>query len=224
MKREFNQIINTIRSFIELERYSGIKDMNICNSKYQNLIIQLNELKRAACECQNCSLFKLRTNLVFGEGNPRARLMFIGEAPGREEDIQGRPFVGRAGELLTRIIMAMGFSREEVYITNVVKCRPPNNRNPLPSEVISCSEFLLKQIKLIAPRVICALGKISASFLTKSQYPISSIRGKEFKFLNIIVIPTYHPAYLLRNPQDKRLVWQDMKKIKKILTKKDILN
>ncbi|MCG2677689.1 uracil-DNA glycosylase, partial [bacterium] len=139
--------------------------------------------------------------------------VFVGEAPGREEDIQGLPFVGRAGELLTKIIEAMGLKRKDVYISNVLKCRPPQNRNPLPSEVAACQDYLRQQLEIISPRVICCLGKFSCLLLLNQDAPISRLRGQFQDFRGIKVMPTFHPAYLLRNPAAKRLVWEDMQKI-----------
>jgi len=143
--------------------------------------------------------------------------MFIGEAPGEEEDIQGFPFVGRAGQLLTKIIEAMGMEREDVYIANVLKCRPPHNRMPLPTEILSCAQNIKRQVEIIKPKVICTLGKFASQTLLKTQIPITALRGKFQEYNGIKVMPTFHPAYLLRNPQDKRLVWEDMKKIRKEL-------
>ncbi|OGW75027.1 MAG: hypothetical protein A2Z72_08685 [Omnitrophica bacterium RBG_13_46_9] len=145
--------------------------------------------------------------------------MFVGEGPGMEEDLQGLPFVGRAGQLLTKIIESIGLKRTDVYIANVVKCRPPNNRNPLPTEILTCEEYLIKQIELINPKVICALGKFAAQTLLRSQEAITKLRGKFYDYRQAKLMPTFHPAYLLRNPQDKRLVWEDMKKIKRELSK-----
>lgn len=167
--------------------------------------------------CNRCELHKKRTNVVFGEGNPRANLMFIGEAPGRDEDLKGRPFVGRAGMLLTKIIKAMGLSREDVYITNVVKCRPPGNRNPALDEIIECLPYLEKQIELIKPKVICALGSVAAQTLTGKHTGISSLRGRFHEYLDIPVMPTFHPAACLRKPAIKRLVWEDVKQIMEFL-------
>ena len=170
--------------------------------------------------CRFCPLFQGRTQAVPGEGNCQARLMFVGEAPGRDEDRQGRPFVGRAGQLLTKIIEAMGFKRQDVYIANVVKCRPPENRTPRPDEVKACSPYLLRQIELINPRVIVALGKIAAEFLLQTDKSISDLRGHFGQFEGIPVMPTFHPAYLVRNEGNreiKRLVWEDMKKVMKLL-------
>jgi DNA polymerase len=170
-------------------------------------------------DCSRCKLHTLgRKQVVFGVGNPQADLMFVGEAPGADEDIQGEPFVGRAGQLLTKIIEAIDLKREDVYIANVIKCRPPGNRNPEPDEVEQCEPFLFRQIDVIKPKVIVALGKFAAQCLLKTEAPISSIRGKEFKYRDAILIPTYHPAYLLRNPSAKRDVWEDMKRVRAILS------
>jgi len=169
-------------------------------------------------ECTRCKLHGMgRTQIVFGVGNARADLMFVGEAPGADEDIQGEPFVGRAGQLLTKIIEAIGLTRDQVYIANVLKCRPPNNRNPEPDEVEQCEPFLLRQIDIIKPKVIVALGKFAAQCLLKTNDPITRLRGREFKYRDAILMPTYHPAYLLRTPSAKREVWEDMKRVKIIL-------
>lgn len=169
-------------------------------------------------DCVRCKLHRLgRTHIVFGVGNPDADLMFVGEAPGADEDIQGEPFVGRAGQLLTRIIEAIGMKREDVYIANVLKCRPPGNRNPEPDEVQQCEPFLLRQIDSIKPKVIVALGKFAAQCLLKTNDPITRLRGREYKYRDAILMPTYHPAYLLRTPSAKREVWEDMKRVKAIL-------
>lgn len=169
-------------------------------------------------DCTRCKLHTLgRRQVVYGVGNPRARLMFVGEAPGEEEDKQGEPFVGRAGQLLTRIIEAIGMTREQVYIANVIKCRPPGNRNPEPDEVATCEPFLFRQIDAIQPRVIVSLGKFAAQCLLRSADPITRLRGREFEYRGSTLIPTFHPAYLLRNPSAKREVWEDMKKVRAIL-------
>jgi DNA polymerase len=168
--------------------------------------------------CTRCKLHTLgRKQVVFGVGNPNADLMFVGEAPGADEDIQGEPFVGRAGQLLTKIIEAIDLKREQVYIANVIKCRPPGNRNPEPDEVDTCEPFLFRQIDVIKPKVIVALGKFAAQSLLRTTEPITRIRGREFKYRNAILMPTYHPAYLLRNPASKREVWEDMKRVRAIL-------
>ena len=168
-------------------------------------------------DCRRCSLGSLRSHLVFGEGNPHAELVFVGEAPGADEDAQGRPFVGRAGQLLTRIIAAMGLKREEVYICNILKCRPPGNRNPQPEEIAACEPFLIRQIEAIRPRVLCALGGFAAHTLLKSEAPITVLRGRFQAYQGIPLMPTYHPAYLLRNPGAKKQVWEDVQMIMKAL-------
>ena len=171
--------------------------------------------------CTRCKLHTLgRKQIVFGVGNPNADLMFVGEAPGADEDIQGEPFVGRAGQLLTKIIEAMGMKREDVYIANVIKCRPPGNRNPEPDEVEQCEPFLFRQIDTIKPKVIVALGKFAAQSLLRTSDPITRLRGREFKYRDAILMPTYHPAYLLRTPSAKRDVWEDMKRVKVLLSEK----
>jgi uracil-DNA glycosylase family 4 len=170
-------------------------------------------------DCTRCKLHTLgRRQVVFGVGNPNADLMFVGEGPGADEDIQGEPFVGRAGQLLTKIIEAIGMTRDDVYIANVIKCRPPQNRNPEPDEVEQCEPFLFRQIQTIKPKVIVALGKFAAQSLLKTTEPITRIRGREYKYRDAILMPTYHPAYLLRNPSSKREVWEDMKRVRAILT------
>jgi uracil-DNA glycosylase family 4 len=174
----------------------------------------LEELRAAIGDCQRCKLCSGRTNLVFGVGNPHAALMFVGEGPGRDEDLQGEPFVGRAGQLLTDIITkGMGLKREDVYIANVVKCRPPENRNPEPDEVAACEPFLKKQIDLIRPKIIVGLGKFAVQTLLQSKMPITKLRGNWHSYHGIKLMPTFHPAYLLRNPADKKLVWEDIKKV-----------
>jgi DNA polymerase len=169
-------------------------------------------------DCSRCKLHTLgRRQVVFGVGNPNADLMFVGEAPGADEDIQGEPFVGKAGQLLTKIIEAINLKREDVYIANVIKCRPPQNRNPEPDEVVQCEPFLFRQIETIKPKVIVALGKFAAQSLLKTTEPITRIRGREYKYRNAILMPTFHPAFLLRNPSSKREVWEDMKRVRAIL-------
>jgi uracil-DNA glycosylase family 4 len=169
-------------------------------------------------DCTRCQLHGLgRRQIVFGVGNPNADLMFVGEAPGADEDLQGVPFVGRAGQLLTKIIEAINLTRDDVYIANVIKCRPPQNRNPEPDEVATCEPFLFRQIDAIKPKVIVALGKFAAQTLLRTEDPISRLRGRQFDYRGAKLIPTFHPAYLLRNPSAKREVWDDMKLVKKLL-------
>ena len=174
----------------------------------------LDELRKAIGDCQRCKLCSGRTHLVFGVGNPAAPIMFVGEGPGRDEDLKGEPFVGRAGQLLTDIITkGMGMKREDVYIANVIKCRPPENRNPEPDEIESCEPFLVRQIELIKPRVLVGLGKFAVQTLLKTKVPIMRLRGSWHDYHGIRFMPTLHPAYLLRNPGDKKLVWQDIKMV-----------
>ena len=177
----------------------------------------LADIQRDLGDCQRCSLSRKRTQIVFGEGAARARLVFVGEGPGFEEDRQGRPFVGAAGNLLNRIITAMQLTRAEVYIANIVKCRPPGNRNPQPAEIAACAPFLARQLRAIEPAYICALGKVAAQVLLDSDDPISRLRGRFHDYQGIPLMPTYHPAYLLRNPDRKRDVWHDMQQIMKRL-------
>ena len=179
--------------------------------------VQLAQLKASVVNCQACRLHEDRRQVVFGTGSAEADLVFVGEAPGHEEDVQGEPFVGRAGQLLTRIIQAIGLTREEVYILNVIKCRPPQNRNPLADEVAACRPIIDKQLACLKPRVICALGTFAAQALLCSEERISRLRGRFHRMGDILVRPTFHPAYLLRNPQEKRKVWQDMQEIQREL-------
>ncbi len=179
--------------------------------------LSLEEVRRELRNCERCKLHRSRRTVVFGEGNENAKLMLIGEGPGYDEDIQGRPFVGKAGQLLTRILQSIQIERNEVYITNIVKCRPPGNRTPESDEIKSCFPFLLKQIQIIQPRIICALGTVSAQTLLQTDAKITSLRGKSFEFSGIKIIPTYHPAFLLRNPEKKIEVWEDIQKVAKAL-------
>jgi len=182
----------------------------------------LNALREEIGNCKRCRLSTGRTNIVFGEGNPRARIMFIGEAPGREEDIQARPFVGDAGMLLTRLIEKMGLKRNDVYIANIVKCRPPMNRDPERGEIENCRRFAEEQIEIINPEVIISLGRISAQTLIgNAGLKMTAIRGNFFDYNGIPLMPTFHPAYLLRNPKDKWLTWSDAQKVLDRLKKKD---
>jgi DNA polymerase len=171
----------------------------------------LDELQAIAVVCVKCKLSKSRTQVVYGVGNPNADLMFIGEAPGHDEDVKGEPFVGRAGQLLTDIIKAMKLTRDDVYIANVIKCRPPENRNPEPDELEACRPYIRRQVEIIQPRVIVTLGKFALQSLTEKAYGISAVRGKWLEYEGVRVMPTYHPAYLLRTPSAKKDVWADMK-------------
>ena len=175
--------------------------------------LSLEALVAQAHNCNACRLAGTRTNVVFGVGNPNADLMFIGEAPGRDEDLQGEPFVGRAGQLLTDIIKAMKLTRDDVYIANVIKCRPPENRNPEQDELEACRPFIRQQVALIQPKVIVTLGRFGLQSLTEKGYSISAVRGQWLDYNGIKLMPTYHPAYLLRTPAAKKDVWADMKKV-----------
>jgi uracil-DNA glycosylase family 4 len=181
---------------------------------------RLEDIRLELGDCRRCDLNRTRKNLVFGEGSPEAELVFVGEAPGENEDIQGKPFVGRAGQLLTRIIEAMGLKRSDVYICNILKCRPPENRNPRPEEIQICEPFLIQQLQAIRPKVICAMGTFAAKTLLNTEMPISKLRGSFHTYQGIGLMPTYHPAYLLRNPAGKKQVWSDMQMIMELLGKK----
>ncbi len=174
----------------------------------------LQELRAVIGDCQRCKLAPYRTKLVFGVGNPEADLVFVGEAPGQDEDVSGEPFVGRAGQLLTEIITkGMKIRREDVYIANIIKCRPPQNRDPEPDEIAACEPFLKRQLDLIKPKAIVTLGKFAAQCLLRTRTPISRLRGVWASYQGIPLMPTFHPAYLLRNPADKRLVWRDIQQV-----------
>jgi uracil-DNA glycosylase family 4 len=192
-------------------------------SPESNVLESLEAIREDIGECVRCKLCALgRKQIVFGVGNPNANLMFVGEAPGRDEDIQGIPFVGRAGQKLTQIIEAIGLKREDVYIANVIKCRPPENRNPEPDEVEQCEPFLFRQDDTIKPKVIVALGTFAAKSLLKSNESISRLRGRVFEYRGAKLVPTFHPAFLLRNPSCRREVWEDMKKVRALLNGEDV--
>jgi uracil-DNA glycosylase family 4 len=214
-----DRMINGIKRAVESEIMAGVNEIYLQAEPKKNTgkKMTLKTLEKEVSGCLRCELSGTRTNVVFGEGDPKADLMFIGEAPGGDEDKQGRPFVGRAGQLLTKIIESIGLKREEVFIGNILKCRPPGNRNPMPNEIAMCSPYLLKQIDAIKPKVICALGKFAAQTLLNTETPISKLRGKFYDYNGIKLMPTYHPAYLLRNSLGKKEVWQDMQAIAKEL-------
>ena len=180
-------------------------------------IAALKKLEEHVKECTKCELCKNRTNVVFGVGNPDADLMFVGEAPGYYEDVQGEPFVGKAGQLLTKIIESIGMKRGDVYIANILKCRPPDNRNPSANEIVMCSPHLIRQIEIIRPKIICALGTFAAQTLLDTKDTIGKLRGRFFEYQSTKFLATYHPAYLLRNPDDKKKVWADIKKVRDFL-------
>jgi DNA polymerase len=214
----------TPRQELELFRDLGIADVFLsagpkaAPSAVPGSMPDLPALERFLAGCPRCKLSKERTHIVFGQGNPRAELMFVGEAPGRDEDEQGLPFVGRAGQLLTKIIEAMGRKRPDVYIANVLKCRPPNNRNPEPDEVSSCRPFLEEQIRLISPRALVTLGTFAAQAILGTDEPIGRLRGRWQSAHGVRVMPTFHPAFLLRSPERKKDVWEDMKKVRDFLS------
>ncbi len=217
------EIVADLKSYLEYLKEMGIESMTaseerpcevLPNSSLSPLTAPpLEKVRKELGDCRRCKLHRTRRALVFGEGNKKATLMIVGEGPGYEEDVQGKPFVGRAGQLLTKILQSIHLQREEVYIANIIKCRPPQNRNPEPEEIQNCYPFLLRQIQAIQPQIICALGTFAAQTLLKTDTKITALRGKFFDFSGIKVVPTYHPAYLLRNPERKREVWEDMKKI-----------
>ncbi|HXN85307.1 MAG TPA: uracil-DNA glycosylase [Candidatus Binataceae bacterium] len=203
-----------------LARVKPSPEMNSTASKYPGIenTADLGSLREFIGECTRCKLHRGRTNIVFGVGDPNADLMFIGEGPGADEDAKGEPFVGRAGQLLTDIIeRGMGLKRSQVYICNVVKCRPPENRNPEPDEVLACEPFLFRQIEMVKPRVIVGLGAFAVQCVLRLKTPISKLRGNWHEVRGIKMMPTFHPAYLLRNPGDKRLVWSDIQEVMKTL-------
>ena len=183
-------------------------------SPYVPPVDTLEAIRSDLGDCQRCKLAPTRTTIVFGSGNPSAEIVFVGEAPGYEEDQQGLPFVGEAGRLLTKIIESIGIKREDVYICNILKCRPPGNRNPEPDEVLVCGPFLTRQIAAIRPKIVCCLGKFAAQTMLQRADPISRLRGEFHDIDGMRVIATFHPAYLLRSPEKKREVWEDMKQIR----------
>ncbi len=217
MDENINGLISDLKTYLEYLKGMGIVSLPSSGMEPENptrsQVLTLEEVRKELGDCKRCKLHRGRKTIVFGEGNEKATLMFIGEGPGYDEDVQGRPFVGKAGQLLTKIIQSINLQREEVYIANIIKCRPPQNRNPEPDEIQSCNPFLQKQIQVIQPKIICALGTFSAQTLLKTETKITALRGKFYDLKGIKVIPTYHPAFLLRNPDKKKEVWEDMKKI-----------
>lgn len=225
MEEKISEIIDDLKSYLKYLKGMGIDSLfvssGVSQEAYQSKGLTLEEIRRELGDCKRCKLHRIRRTLVFGEGKEKARLMLIGEGPGYNEDVQGRPFVGRAGQLLTKILQSIGLQREEVSIANIIKCRPPQNRNPEPDEIQSCYPFLMKQIQAIQPRIICALGTFAAHTLLQTDAKITSLRGRIFDLAGIQVFPTYHPAFLLRNPERKREVWEDMKRIAEEMAKED---
>jgi len=230
VQREFLDIVTQVRAHLEYQKALGlsfVETISVGSPRAAVLHItptneksavpltgELAAVREELGDCTRCKLHKGRRNIVFGEGNPNASLVFVGEGPGQEEDVQGRPFVGAAGQLLTDIIVkGMRLNREDVYICNIVKCRPPNNRNPEPDEVMACEPFLIKQLQAIKPKIIIGLGNVAVKTLLKTKEGITSLRGTWKTYQGIPFMPTFHPAYLLRTPSDKRLVWDDIKKV-----------
>lgn len=216
LEQEFQNILHSLQDYLLYQKEQGGEGLPTQSSTSTlNKAQLLEEIRRELGDCKRCKLHPHRRNIVFGSGNPETRLVFVGEGPGEDEDIQGKPFVGRAGQLLTKIINSINLTREEVYITNIIKCRPPGNRNPEPDEINACQPFLLKQLDAIQPKIICALGTFAAQTLLKTGEKISHLRGRFISYRNTKLIATFHPAFLLRNPQRKRDVWEDMKMIRK---------
>jgi DNA polymerase len=219
--------LEDIKTFFRLLAENGIQGFECSTEslekikswgrKEEGVSETLEEIRTDLGDCKRCRLSEKRKNIVFGAGNSHARLMFVGEGPGYDEDQMGEPFVGAAGRLLTKIIEAINHTREQVYICNIIKCRPPGNRNPKSDEIEVCFPFLKRQIASVKPDIICALGTFAAQTLLETKSPISKLRGSFYDYMGSKVLPTYHPAYLLRNPEKKRDVWEDMKKLMKIM-------
>jgi len=218
MTNPINQLINHIELELSTQGNEILLDSKISPPDKGDLGgCELSQINQQVQSCKQCSLHKTKTNYVFGQGNPNAKIMFIGEAPGAEENEQGKPFVGPAGQLLTKMIEAIGLKREEVYITNILKCHPPENRDPKPDEIQKCFPYVQKQIETVKPKVICALGAFAAQTLLNTEEPITSLRTKTHEYKGIKVIPTFHPAYLIRNPDKKKLAWEDLQLLLSLL-------
>jgi DNA polymerase len=218
-------VVRAVKQYVHYMQQIGVEELPLhvstdaaaWSSRPQ---VALQQLEASVRDCQRCALHRGRTQVVFGTGDATADLVFVGEAPGEAEDRQGEPFVGPSGQLLTRIIEAMGLRREQVYILNIVKCRPPKNRDPHPDELAACRPILQAQLDCLQPRVVCTLGKFASQALLQTDEAISRLRGRFHTLGEIPVMPTYHPAYLLRNPHEKRVVWQDMQAIQKMLNRR----
>ena len=225
--RVFSEITDDLRGYLQYMKglgYAGValseNSVRILDDWYKEAMAEtLDMIRKDLGTCQRCKLHKGRKHIVFGAGNPRAKLILVGEGPGYEEDVHGLPFVGQAGQLLTRILRAIELAREDVYICNIIKCRPPGNRNPEPDEIAACIPFLRRQLRAIRPRLICALGAFAAQTLLGTDTPISQLRGHFHIYEGIHLLPTYHPAFLLRNPSKKRNVWEDMQKLQRAYEK-----
>lgn len=217
--KELARLVEAVKGQLQYQRWLGLGGQRSFNLTEPikcepTRPVTLSDVREQLGECRRCKLHGGRKNIVFGVGDEAADIVLVGEAPGRDEDIQGEPFVGRAGSLLTRILAAVDLKREEVYITNVVKCRPPGNRDPQPDEISSCSPFLDKQLRAITPAFIITLGNFAAQTLLKSEKRISGLRGRFYDYQGIKLLPTYHPAFILRNPKMRRPVWEDFKLVK----------
>jgi DNA polymerase len=236
LRGELRALVGQVRTNLALRQRSGLRGVPARKSARQPLPVLppaqaagpaapergpgasgLQVVRTDLGDCQRCRLAQGRKNLVFGVGNPSAHLVFVGEAPGADEDAQGEPFVGKAGQLLTKMIEAMGYTRDDVYICNVIKCRPPGNRNPEPDEVAACEPFLKAQLAVLRPRMIVALGKFAAQCLLRDDTPITRLRGGFRSYEGIQLMPTFHPAYLLRDPSKKKLAWEDLKAVNAVL-------
>jgi uracil-DNA glycosylase family 4 len=211
------EVVSRVKDYFQQQMECGYGEWYISwpEAKTSSHLPTLSQLNEQVQGCQHCPLWETRTNFVFGSGPGKADVAFIGEAPGRDEDIQGKPFVGKAGQLLTRIIEAIQFRREEVFIGNILKCRPPENRDPTPDEIEQCLPILEKQLQIIQPKIMCALGRIAAQTLLGTSAPLSRLRGRIHDLSGIKMIVTYHPAALLRNPHLKRPTWEDMQLLRK---------
>ncbi len=216
LEQEFHLVLSSLQDYLTSLKDGGIEEIpqqQVLPSKGKGDLLK--QVRKNLGECTRCKLHPHRKNIVFGTGNPEAKLVFVGEGPGGDEDLQGKPFVGRAGQLLTKIINSINLTREEVYIANIIKCRPPQNRNPEPDEIKACEPFLIQQLDVIQPKIICALGTFAAQTLLETDERISRLRGRFISYRGSKLIATFHPAYLLRNPNKKRDVWEDMKMIRK---------
>jgi len=225
--RLLSEIREDLKAYLQYMKglgYAGVtlseNSLRILDEWYAETMAEtLDMIQKDLGTCQRCKLHVGRRHIVFGTGNPRAKLVLVGEAPGYEEDVQGQPFVGQAGQLLTRILRAIRLTREEVYICNIIKCRPPGNRNPEPDEIAACIPFLRRQLRAMRPGLICALGTFAAQTLLGTKTPISRLRGNFYTYEGINLLPTYHPAFLLRNPSKKADVWEDVQKLQEAYAK-----
>lgn len=224
LREELRELIGTLKEHLRYQRRLGWLGISRSSPAFPPQPEEsgaggdtLTRIREDLGDCQRCRLAQGRTHIVFGEGSPQARLMFVGEGPGEEEDLSGRPFVGAAGQLLNNLLYKLGLAREEVYIANIVKCRPPRNRDPLPDEIAACLPFLARQIQSIKPRVIVTLGKIATQALLGEEVPITKIRGRWRKYQGIRVMPTFHPSYLLRFERERQKTWADMQQVMEYL-------